>query len=243
MMKFDVQSLVDRESAERGREFGEWAAACGRNRERMQEIGETAAGAAYQISVGGCGRAEMWLYVDSDEKCVRVAGFETVADDLGHVGEFITLTCPSRFHAAAAASGERNPKYDGSTPRDASAYLQRVWARIRSALAKEDIKIYGFRVAEPHHDGCPHWHGLFFMPSEQRGRFREIVALHGCREDREELGLDYFCRLRRRRRRRGRCAMRRSRAAGGRRSWKILPPLFRRKRSFGRTRRRHSLPR
>ena len=21
---------------------------------------------------GGCGRAEMWLYVDSDEKCVRV---------------------------------------------------------------------------------------------------------------------------------------------------------------------------
>ena len=58
MMKFDVQSLVDRESAERGREFGEWAAACGRNRERMQEIGETAAGAAYQISVGGFGRAE-----------------------------------------------------------------------------------------------------------------------------------------------------------------------------------------
>ena len=74
MMKFDVQSLVDRESAERGREFGEWAAACGRNRERMQEIGETAAGAAYQISVGGCGKAEMWLYVDSDEKCVRVIG-------------------------------------------------------------------------------------------------------------------------------------------------------------------------
>ena len=79
MMKFDVQSLVDRESAERGREFGEWAAACGRNRERMQEIGETAAGAAYQISVGGCGRAEMWLYVDSDEKCVRVEG-DVVAD-------------------------------------------------------------------------------------------------------------------------------------------------------------------
>ena len=72
MMKFDVQSLVDRESAERGREFGEWAAACGRNRERMQEIGETAAAAAYQISVAGFGRAEMWLYVDSDEKCVRV---------------------------------------------------------------------------------------------------------------------------------------------------------------------------
>ena len=123
---------------------------------------------------------------------VRIAGFETVADDLGHVGEFITLTCPSRFHAAVEASGERNPKYDGSTPRDASAYLQRVWARIRSALAKEGVKIYGFRVAEPHHDGCPHWHGLFFMPADQRRRFREIVAMHGCREDREELGLSYM---------------------------------------------------
>ena len=29
-------------------------------------------GCGVQISVGGCGRAEMWLYVDSDEKCVRV---------------------------------------------------------------------------------------------------------------------------------------------------------------------------
>ena len=123
---------------------------------------------------------------------VRIAGFEKIALDLGHVGEFVTMTCPSRFHARMSASGAVNPKFDGSSPRDAANYLQKVWARIRAALKDEGIPIYGFRVAEPHHDGCPHWHGLFFMPSEARKRFREIVAMHLCREDRDELGLGYF---------------------------------------------------
>ena len=126
------------------------------------------------------------------ELMTRIAGFETVAQDLGHCGEFITLTCPSRFHAAHHLSGARNAKYDGSTPRDASAYLNKVWARIQSALAREKIKVYGFRVVEPHHDGCPHWHALFFMERAHRQIFRKIVARHGCREDREELGLSYF---------------------------------------------------
>ena len=80
---------------------------------------------------------------------------------------------------------------DGSTPAQAQEYLNEVWGRICSHLDREKIKIYGFRVTEPHHDGCPHWHGLFFMPKEHRARFRQIMALHGCREDRRELKLFY----------------------------------------------------
>ncbi|MDK4707224.1 replication endonuclease [Kingella negevensis] len=128
------------------------------------------------------------------ELMVRIAGFESVAQDLGHAGEFMTLTCPSRFHRAHRLSGAENSKYDGSTPRDASAYLNRVWARVLAELKRNDIQIYGFRVVEPHHDGCPHWHGLFFMPTEQRDLFRRIVAKHGCRDSHEELGLRYFLR-------------------------------------------------
>lgn len=126
------------------------------------------------------------------ELMVRIAGFELMAKDLGHAGEFITLTCPSAYHAVHHRSGQKNEKFNGTTPRDAAAYLNRVWARIRSQLDDEEIRIYGFRVAEPHHDGTPHWHGLFFMPKDKVKRFREIVAMHGCREDGKELGLKYF---------------------------------------------------
>ena len=126
------------------------------------------------------------------ELMTRIAGFETIARDVGHCGEFITLTCSSRFHRAHHAGGIANKKYDGSTPRQASAYLNKVWGRIQSALKRAGISIYGFRVVEPHHDGTPHWHGLFFMDKAHRQTFRRIVARHGCRDSREELGLGYF---------------------------------------------------
>lgn len=126
------------------------------------------------------------------ELMTRISGFEYIARECGHIGEFITLTCPSRFHRSLHKSGAENPKYDGSNPRDGQNYLQTVWGRIQAALAREDINIYGFRVAEPHHDGTPHWHGLFFMAAEHRKAFRRIVARYGCRDSREELGLHYY---------------------------------------------------
>lgn len=125
------------------------------------------------------------------ELMTRIAGFETIARDMGHIGEFITITCPSRFHRAHHWGGE-NVKYDGSSPREAQTYLQGVWAKIQAALQREEIEIYGFRVVEPHHDGCPHWHGLFFMERRHRRAFRRIVARYACRDSREELGLYYF---------------------------------------------------
>lgn len=126
------------------------------------------------------------------ELMTRIAGFEFCAQINGDVGEFITITCPSRFHRAHRKNGAENNKYDGSSPRDAAEYLQKVWAQIRAALKREGVEIYGFRVAEPHHDGCPHWHGLFFMPECHRRTFRRIVARYAVRDDRAELGLDYF---------------------------------------------------
>lgn len=131
------------------------------------------------------------------ELMTRIAGFETIARARNHAGEFITLTCPSRYHQTLHAGGSNpkfdgsNPKFDGSTPAQAADYLSRVWARIRADLSRQNIKPYGFRVAEPHHDGTPHWHILLFMPSAQTADFRRTVARHACREDREELNLNY----------------------------------------------------
>lgn len=99
------------------------------------------------------------------ELMTRVKGMETVALSRGDLGLFVTLTAPSRFHAVQS-NGRRNPKYEGATPRETQAYLRNVWARTRAALAKHDVKLYGMRVVEPHHDETPHWHFVMFVKPE-----------------------------------------------------------------------------
>lgn len=93
------------------------------------------------------------------ELMTRIRGFEEIANACGHVGQFWTITCPSEFHSV----GGTNKNYNGATPRQAQAYLVHVWAVIRSALHRQGLRVYGFRIAEPHTDGCPHWHMLFFV--------------------------------------------------------------------------------
>lgn len=55
------------------------------------------------------------------EMMVRIKGYEEVSRELGHVGIFVTLTCPSRMHARIAATGAENSAYDGTTPQQAQA--------------------------------------------------------------------------------------------------------------------------
>ena len=100
------------------------------------------------------------------ELMLRINGFEQIARENKDQGLFITWTCPSRFHATRY-DGKPNKNYDGSTPREANQYLGKMTALCRSALARRGIGLYGFRIAEPHHDGCPHWHMLLFVrPTE-----------------------------------------------------------------------------
>ena len=92
----------------------------------------------------------------------------------GHRSEFYTITAPSRFHSVHA-SGIPNRKYDGSSPNDAQDISMALWKRARALFAKADIRPYGFRVVEPHHDGCPHWHMLLFMENGQAIKARKIL--------------------------------------------------------------------
>ena len=99
------------------------------------------------------------------ELMTRIRGCEVWADQNGMVGLFTTNTCPSRFHSQRKGGG-KNPKYEGATPADGQAWLVTQWARLRAKLNRDNLPIMGFRVAEPHHDGCPHWHMLIWCKPE-----------------------------------------------------------------------------
>ncbi|KFA59065.1 Phage replication protein [Gilliamella apicola] len=124
------------------------------------------------------------------ELMVRMRGFEDIADEYGYEGAFITLTAPSKYHAVHAKGGFVK-NWNGGTPRDTQRYLCSVWAKIRAKLSRENIKIFGFRVAEPHHDGTPHWHILVFMLPEHKQRVYEIMQTYALEEDGGEQGAQY----------------------------------------------------
>lgn len=103
------------------------------------------------------------------EMFVRLKGFENIAKASGHVAMFYTPTCPSRFHSVS--NGQVNQAWvDAGRPttRDAHNYMTGMFEDFRKSLDKAEIKVYGLRVVEPHADGCPHWHVLFFMEERHR---------------------------------------------------------------------------
>lgn len=112
------------------------------------------------------------------ELMTRISGFEKVADEVGHGATFVTVTCPSRMHKWTDRDGGvfPNRRYDGTTPREAQAYLSKQWAKMRAAMARQGVEVYGFRVAEPHHDGCPHWHMLLWHKVSQGAEMRALFV-------------------------------------------------------------------
>jgi hypothetical protein len=124
------------------------------------------------------------------ELMTRIAGFEKVAAEHGHVGEFYTMTCPSRMHARHAATGIENRKYDSTTPQQAQQHSCTSWARARAKLKRLDIGVYGFRVAEPQHDGTPHWHLLLFMATKNVTTVRATLRDYSLQVDGDETGAE-----------------------------------------------------
>ncbi len=127
------------------------------------------------------------------ELMTRARGCEEYAAAFGHVAAFYTITAPSRMHARKAVSETfvvENPKYDGTSPREAQAYISQQWGKARAKLARMGLVPYGVRVAEPHHDGTPHWHVLLFMPAAAMPTVTEVLRHYASEIDAEELGSD-----------------------------------------------------
>lgn len=122
------------------------------------------------------------------ELMVRLHGTDQISQDLGHKSLFITLTCPSRMHPRYASSGDPNPNYDCSSPSDANSYLNTLWSRIRATFKRRDIHIYGIRVAEPQHDGTPHWHILLFASVPNIDEIKAVFIEYALHDSPDEKG-------------------------------------------------------
>lgn len=86
---------------------------------------------------------------------------------------FMTLTLPSEYHRCKKNKKGKlilNPKYDGTTPKEAVKSLTKMFAKLRQDRALKELtkeqRIY-FRVNEPHKDGTPHTHILMFVPEDR----------------------------------------------------------------------------
>jgi hypothetical protein len=121
------------------------------------------------------------------ELVTRVRGHADYAKAHGHAATFATVTCPSCFHAELA-SGGRNPAYNGATVREAQAWLRARWQRVRQAIHRAGLEVYGFRVAEPHHDGTPHWHLVLFAPARDLERAEGFIRRTWLRQFADEPG-------------------------------------------------------
>lgn len=121
------------------------------------------------------------------EMMTRLRGIEEWAEEAGHQALFLTLTAPSAFHAQHNKGGQ-NKKWSGASPKQTHAYLNKVWAQFRALLAKREIGFYGMRVAEPHHDGTPHWHLLVYVKSEFIDEVSELFRKKALELDGDERG-------------------------------------------------------
>lgn len=123
--------------------------------------------------------------------CVK--GLEARAAELGLVGVFLTITCPSRMHARHWSDGRANETYDGTSPRAAQNYLARkVWNAATRKLKHQGIApgkaYFGLRVVEPHHDATPHWHLLAFVEPRHLETFLETLRDYALKDSGNEPG-------------------------------------------------------
>lgn len=117
------------------------------------------------------------------EMMVRSRGFEEMAEELDYTALFITWTLPSKYH-------RNSRKWNGATVKEGHQTLMQKWATARAEIAKEKIRYFGFRVAEPHKDATSHSHYFLFCPRQAKNLIIEILRKYAITEDRDELGDD-----------------------------------------------------
>ncbi|TBL90123.1 replication endonuclease [Hafnia alvei] len=125
-----------------------------------------------------------------------IAGIEKYAASMKHVGMFLTITTPSKYHPMRKTGKkdsirvQLNHKWDDAafSPKDGQRYLVNIWSKMRTAFKDQNLKVYGMRVVEPHHDATPHWHMMLFCEPKHRPSIVAIMKRYALMEDGDERG-------------------------------------------------------
>ena len=105
------------------------------------------------------------------EMMATMKGLELLAEARGDKAVFLTVTCPSKYHATTE-NGHPNPKWNGATMRDSSDYRLTRFCGGPQKLNRDGLRWYGIRTVEPHHDGTVHWHMMVFAHPERNRHHR-----------------------------------------------------------------------
>jgi hypothetical protein len=114
------------------------------------------------------------------ELYVMLKGMESLALDVGYEWLFVTVTAPARFHCNPE-KGKSSWNY--SSARDAHEFIKKRWEAWGRDMARNGLKmsqgaVFGIRVVEPHKDGCPHWHVLFFVAPGAKKMLVSLLEKH-----------------------------------------------------------------
>lgn len=124
------------------------------------------------------------------ELLTRVTGFEAIAKSRDDECLFVTWTAPSKYHSRAYSDGSQLPNWGGESPIESQRHLCRQWQSARALLHQAGLHIYGMRVAEPHHDGCAHWHMLIFCAKTSAAHVGKVLRECALRVDSDEKGAE-----------------------------------------------------
>jgi hypothetical protein len=109
---------------------------------------------------------------------VRCKGVGEHYQALGYRAMMITVTSPSEYHRLTTVTDskgkktkELNPNYNGATPKDVqNIFFNPRFALVRTYLSNRGIEVIAVRVAEPHQDGCVHWHLVMWFKNGKEAK-------------------------------------------------------------------------
>ncbi|MCJ8348043.1 replication endonuclease [Moritella sp.] len=129
-----------------------------------------------------------------NELMARIRGCQEYADSIGFVALFVTLTAPGKYHRLKKRGKYfiENENWNGEPPVAAHHWISAAWEKFRSAAGREtkkrpELNYFGMRVVEPHVDGTPHWHAVFFVAPAHVDIFTKLLVKYQTKFDADEL--------------------------------------------------------